>query len=56
MASAADKATPAPRADDEVVVDTDELEDARRDPRVREFEREADAFVAALERKGRNIV
>lgn len=39
---------------DEVVVEQRELEDARRDPRVHTFLLDADAYLAKLERDGRN--
>jgi anti-sigma factor ChrR (cupin superfamily) len=36
------------------VIDTAEFEAARRDPRVRSFLTEADAYLAKLEQQGRN--
>jgi hypothetical protein len=36
------------------VVDTAELQAAQNDPRVRSFHKEADAYLAELERQGRN--
>jgi hypothetical protein len=36
------------------IVDAADLEAARRDPRVRSFLKEADAYLADLERQGRN--
>jgi|CZKG01.1.fsa_nt_gi hypothetical protein len=39
---------------DEVVVEHQQLEDARRDPRVRTFLLDADEYLAKLERDGRN--
>ncbi len=35
------------------VVDAEELDEARRDPRVRAFVAEADAYLADVERRGR---
>lgn len=39
---------------DEVVVEQQQLEDARRDPLVRAFLLDADEYLAKLERDGRN--
>lgn len=36
------------------VVDVEELEAARRDPRVRAFHEEADSYLADLQREGRD--
>jgi hypothetical protein len=36
------------------VVDAQEFDEARRDPRVRTFVAEADAYLAAIERHARN--
>jgi hypothetical protein len=46
-----------PLSDESVaaVVDADEFERAKRDPRVRAFLEEADAHLAQLEREGRSV-
>jgi hypothetical protein len=58
MASTLDTHTTSQRHDlpDEIVavIDTAEFEAARRDPRVRSFLTEADAYLAELEQQGRN--
>ena len=58
MASTLDTHTTSQRNDlpDEIVavIDTAEFEEARRDPRVRSFLTEADAYLAELEQQGRN--
>jgi hypothetical protein len=36
-----------------IVIDEQELEEARRDPRVRQFLADADAYVKKLRREGR---
>jgi len=42
------------REDIVAVVDTQEFDEARRDPRVRAFVAEADAYLADVERHARN--
>jgi hypothetical protein len=37
------------------VIDPDELEEARQDPRVRRFLADAEAYVAELEAEGRSL-
>lgn len=37
------------------IIDADEFENAQRDPRVRAFLERADAYLAKLEREGRNL-
>jgi hypothetical protein len=58
MASTLDTHTKGQRPDlrEEIVavVDTQEFDEARRDPRVRAFVAEADAYLAAVERHARN--
>lgn len=58
MASTLDTHTTSQRHDlpDEIVavIDTAEFEAAQRDPRVRSFLTEADAYLVELEQQGRN--
>jgi hypothetical protein len=44
----------APSEEVVAVIDTAEFEAARRDPRVRSFLTESDAYLVELERQGRN--
>jgi hypothetical protein len=54
MASSARKETPEADPSVAAVIDAEELSEAQRDPRVAAFLEEADAYLAELERQGRN--